>query len=142
MYCNKGIPQDYLRSKYRRLLFLLQKYITYEGNFGLDFLFHICLLDHFRYKPLNLPYYLRMSLLKIVISTKERVAHIEENLYHHSLVKIIMTKVLKRQNKTWEDFLVENYFVDDEKEPDLPETKEAEPVERPRKKPWTCSQLT
>lgn len=71
----------------------------------------------------------------MAMSSKEMVSHIEENIYHHSLDKIIVTKVLKKKNKTWECFLVENYFVDEEEEPDLLETKEVEPTRKPRNKP-------
>lgn len=39
---------------------------------------------------------------------------------------IIMLEVLRKQKNTWEEFLVEIYFVDDEEVPKL-ETREAEP---------------
>jgi len=47
-----------------------------------------------------------MSLFNMATSIKVRVSHIEENLYHQGLIKIIVTEVLKKQNKTWEGFLV------------------------------------
>ena len=54
-----------------------------------------------------------MSLAKTSTTVKERVAHIEENLYHHGLVKIILMEVLQKNKKTWEDFLAENHFMED-----------------------------
>lgn len=71
---------------------------------------------------------------------KERETHIEENVYHHSLIKIIVIEVLRKQNKRWEKFLLENYFVDDE-EPSSPETKEVELMDKMRKKAWTHGYL-
>lgn len=65
----------------------------------------------FRDKPLNFLYYLNNSLVKISMVTKERVTHLDENLYHHGLVKIILMEVLQK-NKSWEDFLAENYFME------------------------------
>ena len=83
-----------MRSKYRHLLVFLQKYIMCEGRFSLAFLFHIQLLGQFQDQPLNFPYYLNISLAKMFTAAKERVVHIEENLYHHGLVKIILMEVL------------------------------------------------
>jgi len=39
---------------------------------------------------------------------------LEENLYHHGLVKTILVEVLNDKKKMWEDFLAENYFVEDD----------------------------
>jgi len=70
------------------------------------------------------------------MAAKERWANLEENLYHHGLVKIILVEVLKDKKKMWEEFLAENYFAKNEDSDSLESTEET-PVEKPKKKLWT-----
>lgn len=126
-----------MKSKYLNLLFFLQKYIACEGHFKVAFLFHIQLLAHFHDKPLNFPYYLRMSLMKMSTAAKERGANLEESLYHHGLVKMILVEVLKEKKWTWEEFLAENYFAENE-DSDSSDSMEEAPTNKLRKKPRTC----
>lgn len=76
------------------------------------------------------------------ISTKARAAHIESNLYHHGFIKIIMTKVLRKKNKTREELLLDNYFLEDEKDPSSSKPKVEDPIEKPKNKPRTHGPLT
>lgn len=48
-----------------------------------------------------------MLLMKMSTTAKEGVAgaNLEENLYHHELVKMILAKVLKDKKWTWEELL-------------------------------------
>lgn len=52
--------------------------------------------------------------MKMSMTTKERGVNLEENLYHHGLVKMILLEVLKEKKWTWEEFLAENYFAENE----------------------------
>lgn len=107
----KGISPYLLKCKYQRFIFSLKKYITREGHFELIFLFHMRLLGQFRDDHIKLPYFLTMSLIKMSMAAQDRASNIEEILYHHGLVKIIMLEVLQKHSKTWEAFLQENGFT-------------------------------
>jgi len=61
---------------------------------------------------------------------------LEENLYHHGLVKIILVEVLKDKKKMWEEILAKNYFSEDVDSDSL-ESMEEKLAKKPRKKPWT-----
>lgn len=80
--------------------------------------------------------------MKMSTTAKSRATHIVENFYQHGLIKIIMIEVSRKKNKTWEEFLLENYFLEDEKDPSLSESKEEELAENPKKKPRTHGPLT
>jgi hypothetical protein len=56
---NKGVPTTWIPEKWKNLLFVLQKVITYEGQYVVAFLYHILLLLHFEFNDhLNFPFYL------------------------------------------------------------------------------------
>lgn len=135
---SKGILQMFLWSKYQDLLYFLQKYITCEDCFGPAFLFHVRILAHFYDQPLNLPYYLQISLIKMSATVKDRATTLEENLYHHVLVNIIMTKVLKGKGRTWIEFLIENYFVDIEEDLDSFDYRRTIPAAEHERVPHMC----
>ena len=65
-------------------------------------------------------------------TAKERVTHIEENLYHHGLAKIILVEVPRKQEKSLEDFLTENHFVN-VGDSDSSGVREENPIEKPKK---------
>ena len=68
------------------------------------------------------------------MATQDRDSNIEENLYHHSLVKIIVLEVLRKHSKTSEAFLQENGFTD----PDLLEANKEKSAGKVKKgsQPW------
>lgn len=43
----EGIPSSTLKSKWRNLLLILHKFVTFEGRFGCVFFYHIRLLMNF-----------------------------------------------------------------------------------------------
>ena len=54
----KGIPSTTLKGKWRNLLSIIQKFITYEGRFGCMFFYHARLLMNFlEDSEINLPYF-------------------------------------------------------------------------------------
>ncbi len=71
--------------------------------------------------------------MKMSTVAKERETNLEESLYHHQLVKIIVMEILKDKKKTWDDFLAENYFAKDEDYDSLESTNE-NLAGKPRKK--------
>ena len=72
-------------------------------------------------------------MMKMLMTTEERGANLEENLYHHGLVKIILVEVLKDNKQTWEEFLAKNYFAKKEDFDSLDSMEEA-PTDKPKKK--------
>lgn len=65
----KGVPKDWLKEEWQKVLIVVQRYITCEGRFNTTHLLHMRFLFHILgYKALNLPYFLHTYLLKM--STK------------------------------------------------------------------------
>lgn len=66
----KGIQVTTLKTKWRNLLLIIQKFIIYEGRFGNIFFYHarlmMTLLDG---NEINLPYFLLHSLRKMARNT-------------------------------------------------------------------------
>lgn len=54
--------------------------------------------------------------MKMSTTTKDIASHIEENLYHYGLIRIILNKVLKKKKKMWGSFPSENHLMEDEKD--------------------------
>ena len=107
----KGIPSSALKSKWRNLFLVLQKFITCEGRFGAMYMYHARLLMNFlESQTLNLPYFLLLSLKKMSTTIQKHIGNIEPHLYHHGLVRILIEDQLKKNKDTWEQFLVRNYF--------------------------------
>lgn len=62
----KGIPISTLKSKWRSMLLILQKFITYEGRFGYMYFYHIHLLMNFLENgDINIPFFLLNSLRRM-----------------------------------------------------------------------------
>ena len=62
----RGIPSTTLKSQWRKLLLVIQKFITCEGRFGSMSFYHIHLIVHFlKGNEINLPYFLLNSLNKM-----------------------------------------------------------------------------
>ena len=55
-----------MQGKWKYMLYILQKFLTYEGHYSLTFLYHIHLLLHSELgKLINFPYFLLRSLEKM-----------------------------------------------------------------------------
>jgi len=106
----KGIPSTALKSKWRNILLLLQKFVTCEGRYGTFYVYHMRLMLHFLGEDLNLPYFLYQSLKKMASCVQRRVQFLETTVYHHGLVKILIEHHLSKSNDTWDDFLIRNHF--------------------------------
>lgn len=92
---NKGIPSTSLKSKWRNLLLVIQKFISCEGRFHCMFFYHIRLMMHFlEGNEINLPYFLLNSLRKMSGNVQKKIQFIETNMYHHGLVKMLNSALL------------------------------------------------
>ena len=67
---------------------------------------------------MNLPYFLLNSLRKMATNVKKKVQCIENTMYHHGLVKILVEFHLRSTRDDWESFLIRNNF--EEKSPEKP----------------------
>jgi hypothetical protein len=63
--CVKGIPIALLKPRWHSLLLIMKQFVTCEGQYGLVFLYHICLLMNFIVSDLDIPFYLLMGLYKM-----------------------------------------------------------------------------
>lgn len=116
---NKGIPSSVLKSKWRNLLLILQKFVTCEGRFGCMFFYHIrILMNLIEEHQMNLPYFLLNILKKMSVSVQKKIQLIDNKMCHHGLVKILIEFHLQSIGDDWEDFLVRNHF--EEKTPKQP----------------------
>lgn len=87
----KGIPSFALKNKWRNLLLVLQKFITCEGRFGQMYFCHVRMMMHFlEDHQMNFPYFLLNSLRKMATNVQKRIQCIENTMYHHGLIKILV----------------------------------------------------
>jgi SOS response regulatory protein OraA/RecX len=94
------------------MLFKLQKYLTCEGRYGLVFFYHFRLLMHFKGETINLPHFLLNNLKKMVASIQHSPRNIDNRLYHHGIIKMLIESKLQKQKDNWEAFLIRNHFKD------------------------------
>ena len=92
-------PFRYLLEKYAPFMKVVMKFFTCEGIFSRIYQYHIRLLMHFTAaKPLNL--YRSLTKMSKRVQLKGKVHY--PNLFHHSLIKVIVLHQLKDKNMTWE----------------------------------------
>jgi hypothetical protein len=96
---NKGMPTLVFKKKWRDILFILQKYVTCEGRYGLVFYYHLRLLMHFiKGNEIDMPFYLLNSLKKMALTIQRISRSLERSLFHFGLVKILVEARLQEQN--------------------------------------------
>ena len=81
-------------------------------SFQLEFMYHIWILSHFRRKPFNHPFYLKISLVKVAIDAKKQTTNTEKNVHDHVFLYIIICEVLFWQQDDCDGFLKRNNFVE------------------------------
>ena len=107
----KGILVTNLKKKWRNFLFIIQKFITCEGRFSNMFFYHARLMRNFlEGKEINLPHFLIHNLRKMFGSIQIKMQSIDNALYHHGLVKILIESYLKNIGDNWENFLIRSHF--------------------------------
>jgi hypothetical protein len=91
---------------YERMLRVLQQYFTCEGRFDRVYIYHIRIIMHFIGKnPLNLPFYLYISLGKMADMVQSRADKLKSSLFHFSLVKLLVVEEIKKSNIDSDYFL-------------------------------------
>ena len=106
---DKGMPISLLKTRWHGLLVILRQFVTCEGRFDLNFLYHIRLLMNFIGFQLNMPFYLLRSLYKMAKRYKRQC--LNSSLFHHGLIKMLLVHHLKLQGDDWGTFLSQNGFV-------------------------------
>ena len=54
---------------------------------------------------MNLPFFFLKSLQKMSSKIKQHDDHTSQSLFHHGLIKLIITTVLQHEGRTWDFFL-------------------------------------
>lgn len=111
----KGIPSTTLKGKWRNLLLVVHKFVTCEGRFGCMFFYQIHLIMHFLKEiEINLHYFLLNSLRKTYGNVHKRIQFIENTMYHHALIKILIEFHLDK--RLLDNFLVRNHVKEEDEE--------------------------
>ena len=67
----KAMPSSWLEENWQQLLKSIVVYLTCEGRYNREMIYHFKLMNHFTVKnPLNLPFYLHNSLGKMAHQVK------------------------------------------------------------------------
>lgn len=101
------VPRRYLQEHHSKLLEVIQRYFTCEGRFSKFYQYHIRLLIHFaRKEPLKIPYDLFRSLSKMVDGVQDKGSQIKPSLFHFSLIKMLVIKVLNKKEMSRKYLLI------------------------------------
>ena len=103
--------------KWCALLELIIKYVTCEGRLSQTQFYHLRLLMIFKGHPVNMPYFFLNSLLKMACTYQTNVGDKGRSLFHHGLIKILVSYQLAELGETWESFLMRNRFGGNEEWP-------------------------
>ena len=63
---------------------------------------------------MNLPFFFLKSLQKMSCRVKEHQDHTKQSIFHHGLIKLIISTVLQSRGKTWEYFIFWSGFKTDQ----------------------------
>ena len=100
---NKGIVIHKFRSEWVEPIKVLQSYITCEGRYAFVFKYHFRFLQHMvGVSKMSLPFFLYKSLQKISNRVKGHIDHSSQSIFHHGLIKLIISTVLQAEGKTWD----------------------------------------
>jgi hypothetical protein len=87
----KGVPRKWLIEEYDKFLFIIHIFFTYEGRYSWVFQYHFKLLIHFTgNKEIELPYFLFMSLQKMISFAQRKPDNLQNSIFHHALINLIV----------------------------------------------------
>lgn len=100
------LPFKHLLNRYARPMKLIMKYFTCEGKLSRLYKYHVRLLIHFTsVRTLNLWNFLFRSVLKMTKNIHTGGQPHITNLFHRSLIKILVMHQLSTKKITWETFM-------------------------------------
>jgi hypothetical protein len=92
------------------MLISLQRFLTCEGRYVVTFLYHLKLLLHFEGgAQIDFPYFLWMSLNKMVRGVKSTSKKPKNSIHHHGLVKLLVVHGLRKQGNSWKQLLQQKF---------------------------------
>ena len=107
----KGVPIQNFKPEWIEPIKILQSYVTYEGRFSFVFKYHSRFLQHLSHESkMNLPLLFLKSLQNMSCRVKEHQDHTEQSVFNHGLIKLIISTLLQKREKTWEYFLFSSGF--------------------------------
>ena len=91
----KGVPIQKFKLEWIEPIKILQSYITCEGRFDFVFKCHFRFLQHLSNESkMNLPFFFLKILQKISSRMKEHQDHTKQSVFHHGLIKLVISTVL------------------------------------------------
>lgn len=110
---------------WRDIMQIIQRYVTCEGRFATIYIYHMRFLQHvLGIKRLNLPYYFLKSLSKMATRVKNHPEASSHIIFHHGLVKLLITKELEKHKRSWPHFLFWSGFKVESRESDESKKKQ------------------
>ena len=111
---SKGIPREWLLDEFDKFLMLIKRFFTREGRFDRFLQYHLRLLLHFTSKKeLDIPFYLFLSIQKMIKKAQEHPQQLEKHIFRYGLIKLLIVEELKKKSRDWNTFLfVANYQVE------------------------------
>jgi hypothetical protein len=136
----KGIPRNYIKEEYHPMITSLQRFVTCEGRYVVTFIYHLRLLLHFEGGPeIDFPYFLWMSLNKMVRGVKS-ISKIEKtSIYHQGFIKMLVLHELRKQRISWKTLITQHLPTENKsvEETQHGPKKSKEPQEKKSKKDKT-----
>ena len=127
----KAVLRSYIKDIYASLLFNIQRYFTCEGRYHKVYSYHFKLLLHFSgIISLDFPFFLFRSLAKMADKVQMKSQGCETSLFHHGLVKLIVSHELRKINREWSSFLfICGFGVETQETGTSPKAKETSTIE-------------
>ena len=106
------IPISWFKLEWQGVINTLQHYITCEGRFSTVHMYLMRIVSHISgSKPMNLPFFLYKSLLKMSQKIQRNPNYLPYNLYHRGLIKILVVYHLRKTRCSWDKFLSTKGFL-------------------------------
>ena len=103
----KGVHIQKFKPEWRERIKILQSYITCEGRYASVFKYHIMFLHHLSQdSKMNLPFFFLKRLQKMSSRIREHQDHTKQSIFHHGLIKLIISTVLQKKGKYWDYFFL------------------------------------
>jgi hypothetical protein len=91
----------------------LQRFLTCEGRYDVTFIYHLRLLLHFEGGlEIDFPYFLWMSLNKMVRSVKSLSKTKKTNIYHQGLIKMLVLHEIRKQRIIWKILITQHLPIE------------------------------
>jgi hypothetical protein len=108
---SKGVPRSHMLECFDKMLRVIQIYFTFEGRLNMVYQYHIRLLLHIIGKEsMNLPFYLFRRIGKMSDRVQAKSKQVDTNVFHSSLINMLVMEELRKTNIDWEKFLSSSQF--------------------------------